>query len=38
MRIGTDHIGITTPFYCVDENDYLALHYRTSKCRDEHER
>jgi 8-oxo-dGTP pyrophosphatase MutT (NUDIX family) len=38
MRAGTDFIGITTPFYAIDGSGYLALHYRTSACRDEHDR
>lgn len=36
MQAGQDHIG--TPFYLIDENNYLALHRRTRACRDEHGR
>ena len=38
MQPGTDYIGIATSFYCIDENNYLAFHYRTQACRDEHKR
>lgn len=38
MRPGTDFIGVTTPFYAIDERGYLAFHYRTTACRDEHGR
>lgn len=38
MQPGFDFIGITTPFYAVDEDGFLALHLRTEACRDEHGR
>lgn len=38
MKPGKDFIGIATSFYCVDEQGNLAIHYRTTNCRDEHGR
>ncbi len=35
MRVGHDHIGVSTPFYCTDGNGRFLLHRRSSKCRDE---
>lgn len=32
---GIDFIGITTSFYCIDEDGKLLLHKRSDKCRDE---
>lgn len=32
---GIDYIGITTCFYCVDENKELLLHKRSEKSRDD---
>lgn len=37
---GFDHVGITTPFYCIGDRGpncgKLLLGYRSAKCRDEH--
>jgi len=38
MKIGFDFVGVTTPFYCIDEAGYLLMHKRTTECRDEHNR
>lgn len=38
MNIGFDFIGITTAFYCIDEEGRLLMHKRTKECRDEHGR
>lgn len=35
MKIGTDFIGITTPFYCIDGIGHFLLHKRSVNCRDE---
>ncbi|MDD5251779.1 MAG: NUDIX domain-containing protein [Patescibacteria group bacterium] len=35
MKIGFDYIGVTTPFYCLDENGRLLMHRRSAICRDE---
>lgn len=35
MKAGIDYIGITTPFYCVDEKGLFLLHKRSKNCRDE---
>lgn len=35
IKAGFDYIGITTPFYCHDEEGYLCLHKRSKNCRDE---
>ena len=35
MKIGTDYIGITTPFYCNDGQGRFLLHKRSKNCRDE---
>ncbi len=36
MKIGTDYIGVTTPFYCNDGKGNFLLHKRSKNCRDEH--
>jgi len=36
LKHGVDFIGVTTPFYCVDENGRYLLHKRSKNCRDEH--
>ena len=36
MNIGTDYIGVTTPFYCNDGNGNFLFHKRSKNCRDEH--
>jgi ADP-ribose pyrophosphatase YjhB (NUDIX family) len=36
MKIGTDYIGVTTPFYCHDGKGNILMHKRTKECRDEH--
>jgi 8-oxo-dGTP diphosphatase len=36
MKAGVDYIGITTPFFCHDENLRFLMHKRSDKCRDEH--
>ena len=38
MKIGYDFVGVTTPFYCRNQNGHLLMHKRTEKCRDEHNR
>lgn len=38
FQIGFDYVGISTPFYCIDEKGRLLLHKRTQNCRDEHDR
>ncbi|MFZ2621154.1 MAG: NUDIX domain-containing protein [Minisyncoccia bacterium] len=38
MKIGYDHVGITTPFYCHDGKGNLLMHKRSKECRDEHHR
>jgi len=38
MKIGTDYIGVTTPFYCHDGEGNILLHKRSDQCRDEHHR
>lgn len=35
MKVGTDFIGITTPFYCHDGKGNFVLHKRSAACRDE---
>lgn len=35
MNIGTDYVGITTPFYCNDGKGNFLLHKRSKQCRDE---
>lgn len=35
MRTGFDTIGVTTPFYLIDEDGYLAVHRRIGTSRDE---
>ena len=35
IQIGTDYIGITTPFYCHDGRGNFLLHRRSKNCRDE---
>ena len=32
---GIDYIGITTPFYCIDDKGKLLFHKRSETCRDE---
>jgi 8-oxo-dGTP diphosphatase len=38
MKPGIDYTGISTPFYCIDEEGRLLMHKRTKACRDEHDR
>lgn len=38
MIPGIDFVGITTPFYCIDDDGYIAVHRRTDACRDERQR
>ncbi len=35
MKIGSDYVGISTPFYCHDQEGYLLMHKRGNACRDE---
>jgi ADP-ribose pyrophosphatase YjhB (NUDIX family) len=35
MIIGSDYIGITTPFYCNDGKGTFLFHKRSQNCRDE---
>jgi 8-oxo-dGTP diphosphatase len=37
-KIGFDYVGITTPFYCVDDQGRILMHQRTAQSRDEHGR
>lgn len=32
---GVDFIGVSTPFYCINEKGELLLHKRSKNCRDE---
>jgi ADP-ribose pyrophosphatase YjhB (NUDIX family) len=36
LKPGIDYIGVTTPFYCVDEFGRYLFHKRSKNCRDEH--
>jgi 8-oxo-dGTP pyrophosphatase MutT (NUDIX family) len=38
MQPGEDFIDITTSFFSIDENGYLAMYCRTEACRDERNR
>lgn len=35
MKVGEDFIGISTPFYCYNEDGELLIHKRSNNCRDE---